>query len=201
MGNKIISELKRGILEENPIFTLALGLCPALGVSTSLENGLGMGLATTFVLLAANTIVSLIKNVIPTEIRIPCYIIIIATFVTIVQLVMGAYFPALNERLGIFIPLIVVNCLILGRAEAFASKHGIFSSIIDALVMGAGFTIGLVCISSIRELLGANTLWGIEIIPSFEPMTLFILAPGGFFTIGFIIAGIRAYKLRNKELH
>jgi len=199
MINNIGSELKRGILTENPILVLALGLCPALGVSSSVANGIGMGLASTFVLLASNIIISLVRNIIPEQVRIPSYITIIATFVTIVKMVMEAYFPALYDSLGLFIPLIVVNCVILGRAEAFASKNSLINSAIDAIVMGLGFTIALVILSAIRELLGANKLLGLEVIPNFEPMTIFILAPGGFFTIAFVIALINFAKSRKEN--
>ncbi len=187
-------ELFRGVITENPILVLALGLCPALGVSSSVENGLGMGVAATFVLIASNILVSLLKKVIPSQVRIPSYIIIIATFVTIVKMVMEAYLPELYASLGLFIPLIVVNCIILGRAEAFASKNTIWHSFIDAIVMGLGFTVALVVLSAIREILGANKLMGLEFIPNFKPMTIFILAPGGFFTIAFVIAIINYFK-------
>lgn len=183
----IKEELKRGIIIENPILVLALGLCPSLAVSTSVQNGLGMGMATTFVLVASNVIISIIKNLIPEKVRIPSYIIVIATFVTIVQLVMKAYLPDLDQKLGLFVPLIVVNCVILGRAEGYASKNNLWASLIDGIVMGLGFTIALVILSAIREILGANKLYGLNFIPNFKPMTLFILAPGGFFTIAFVM--------------
>ncbi len=184
---KIFQEFKKGITQENPIFRLALGLCPALAVSTSVVNGFGMGVAATFVLLGSNIIVSSIKNFIPSKIRIPCFIVIIATFVTIVELVMKAYFPALSKSLGIFVPLIVVNCIVLGRAEAFASRHGVMRSIFDGLGMGMGFTIALVLISAIREVLGNGTVLGLVIVKSFEPSLLFILAPGALLVIGILI--------------
>jgi electron transport complex protein RnfE len=190
----IKKELIRGVITENPILVLALGLCPALGVSTSVENGLGMGIAATFVLIASNVLVSILKNVIPAQVRIPSYIIIIATFVTIVKMAMEAYLPELYASLGLFIPLIVVNCVILGRAEAFASKNSVWDSLIDGVVMGLGFTVALVILSAIREILGANKLMGLEFIPNFKPMTIFILAPGGFFTIAFVIALINYFK-------
>ncbi len=199
MINNFLAELKRGVITENPILVLALGLCPALGVSSSVTNGIGMGLATTFVLLASNIIISLVKNLIPEQVRIPSYITIIATFVTIVKMVMEAYLPELYESLGIFIPLIVVNCVILGRAESFASKNGLINSIIDAIVIGLGFTLALVILSAIRELLGANQLFGLQVIPNFKPMTIFILAPGGFFTIAFVIAFINFIKSRKEQ--
>ena len=195
----IKEELKRGIITENPILILALGLCPALAVSTSLQNGVGMGLAATFVLTCSNIIVSMIKKMIPAKVRIPCYIVVIATFVTIVQLVMKAYFPDLNKSLGLFVPLIVVNCVILGRAEAFASKNNVVRSFIDGIAMGLGFTIALCILSIIREILGSNKLWGLNFFPGFQPMTLFILAPGGFLTIAFVM-GIVNYIRHKKEV-
>ncbi len=184
---KLLCEFSKGIFIENPTFRLALGLCPTLAVSTSVINGLGMGVAATFVLLGSNIIVSAIRNFIPPKIRIPCFIVIIATFVTIVELVMKAYFPALSNALGIFVPLIVVNCIVLGRAEAFASKHGISRSIFDAIGMGVGFTLALVLISAIRESLGNGTLLGLVIVRGFDPAILFILAPGALLVIGLLI--------------
>jgi Na+-translocating ferredoxin:NAD+ oxidoreductase subunit E len=191
-------ELKRGIITENPILVLALGLCPALATSTSVKNGFGMGMAATFVLVCSNIIVSLFRKVIPAKVRIPCFIVIIATFVTIVQLVMKAYLPALDKSLGIFIPLIVVNCVILGRAEAFASKNNVFASIIDGFVMGLGFTFALCILSVIREILGSNKLLGLNFLPGFKPMTVFILAPGGFFTIAFVMGMIKHFSNKKK---
>ncbi|MBD3321012.1 MAG: RnfABCDGE type electron transport complex subunit E [Chitinivibrionales bacterium] len=194
----IKEELKRGIIAENPILVLALGLCPALAVSTSLQNGLGMGCAATFVLICSNIIISLIKKWIPEKVRIPCYIVIIATFVTIVELTLKAYFPELNNQLGIFVPLIVVNCVILGRAEAFASKNNLGRSIIDGFVMGLGFTLALCILAIIREVLGSNKLWGLKVFPGFRPMTIFILAPGGFFTIAFVMAMINYFRQKKE---
>lgn len=193
---KFIQELKRGIFTENPIFVLALGLCPTLGVSTSVQNGIGMGMATTAVLICSNAIISLVKNVIPEKVRIPCYIVVIATFVSIVQLLIKANFPELDKQLGIFIPLIVVNCIIFARAESFAAKNGIGESIIDGLVMGLGYTFALIILSAIREFLGANKLFGLEVIPGYSPMIVFILAPGGFFTIAVVLAVINYFKFR-----
>ena len=194
----IAEEFKRGIISENPILVLALGLCPALATSTSVQNGLGMGLAATFVLSCSNVIVSLLRAVIPAKVRIPCFIVVIATFVTIVQLVMKAYLPALDKQLGIFVPLIVVNCIILGRAEAFASKNNMFRSLLDGIVMGLGFTFSLCILSIIREILGSNKLLGLKFIPGYEPMTVFILAPGGFFTIAFVMGIIKYLGNRKK---
>ncbi len=192
----IKEELKRGVITENPILILALGLCPSLAVSTSLENGIGMGLAATFVLTASNVIISLAKQWIPAKIRIPCFIVVIATFVTMVQLVLKAYFPALDAKLGIFVPLIVVNCVILGRAEAFASKNNLFRSLLDGIVMGLGFTVALCILAIIREILGSNKLWGLKFAPGFEPMTLFILAPGGFLTIALVMGLVNYFRNR-----
>jgi electron transport complex protein RnfE len=185
----ITTVFSRGITKDNPVFRLLLGLCPTLAVSTSVNNALGMGAAATFVLVCSNFVVSLVKRLVPTKIRIPIYIIIIATFVTIVQLVMAGFFPALNKSLGIFIPLIVVNCIILGRAEAFASKNTVFSSVVDGLGMGLGFTLALIVIATFREIIGNGTWLGFPIFgQKYEPALLFILAPGAFLTIGFIIA-------------
>jgi electron transport complex protein RnfE len=194
----IAKELKRGVITENPILILALGLCPALAVSTSVFNGFGMGMAATFVLTCSNIIVSLIRNFIPAKVRIPCFIVVIATFVTIVQLVLKAYFPELNEKLGIFVPLIVVNCIILGRAEAYASKNSLLNSIVDGIVMGLGFTAALCILSFIRELLGSNKLLGLLVIPGYKPMTLFILPPGGFFTIAFVMGMTNWLRMRKE---
>ncbi|MGM0444338.1 MAG: electron transport complex subunit RsxE [Fibrobacterota bacterium] len=199
MISNIPKELKRGVITENPIFVLALGLCPALGVSSSVVNGLGMGLATTFVLIASNLIIAMIKKAIPAQVRIPSFIIVIATFVTIVQMVMKAYLPGLNDQLGIFIPLIVVNCLILGRAEAYASQHSPINSVIDGFAMGIGFTAGLLILSTIREVLGANQFLGLTLIPGVEPISIFTLAPGGFLTIGFVIAGLNYLKIKKER--
>lgn len=193
----IVAELKRGILAENPILILALGLCPSLAVSTSLANGIGMGLAVTFVLACSNAIISMIRGIVPAKVRIPIFIVVIATFVSIVQLVLRAYLPDLDRQLGIFVPLIVVNCIILGRAEAFASKHNVFRSLLDGLVMGLGFTFALCILASIRELLGSNKLFGLLVIPGFTPMTAFILAPGGFFTIALVMSIVNYLRTKN----
>jgi len=183
-----LHEFIKGVWRENPTFRIVLGICPTLAISTTVINGVGMGLAATFVLLGSNLIISLIRNVIPDKIRIPAFIVVISTFVTIVDLFMAAYTPVLHEHLGIFIPLIVVNCIILGRAEAFASKSGVWMSIADALGMGAGFTLALTLISSIRELLGSGTLLGIHILPAtYSPAVIMILPPGAFLTIGVLL--------------
>ncbi len=178
----------KGIWSENPILALALGLCPTLAVTTSLKNAVGMGLAATFVLVFSNLLVSLFRKFIPSEIRIPSYIVIIATFVTLVDLLMSAYLPALHKQLGIFVPLIVVNCIIMGRAEAFASKHGPVASIIDGFGMGIGFTLVLSVIGAVREILGAGKLWGLAVSTSFTPVLVFALPPGALLVVGLFMA-------------
>ena len=178
-------EFLKGIWRENPTFRIVLGICPTLAISTSVINGVGMGLAATFVLLGSNVFISLIRNMIPDKIRIPAFIVVISTFVTIVDLAMAAFTPELHKALGIFIPLIVVNCIILGRAEAFACKATVWMSVADALGMGAGFTLALSLISAIRELLGNGTLLGFHLMPSaYVPAVIMILPPGAFLTIG-----------------
>jgi electron transport complex protein RnfE len=186
-------ELIKGLWTENPIFRLVLGMCPTLAVTTSLENSLGMGLAATFVLVCSNVVISAIRNLIPAKVRIPCFIVVIATFVTIVDLVMAGFAPALHANLGLFIPLIVVNCVILGRAEAFASKHPLLLSIADGIGMGIGFTLGLAILGACREILGAGTLTIWQGLPKLtltglKPMVLMILAPGGFIALGCLLA-------------
>lgn len=193
---KISKEFLKGITHENPTFRLILGLCPTLAVSTSFINGLGMGVAATFVLLGSNIMISLIRKFIPDQIRIPCFIVVIATFVTIVELVMKAYLPELSKALGIFVPLIVVNCIVLGRAEAFACKEPIGVSILDALGMGIGFTLALLLISSIREILGSGTLFGLLIVKGFEPVLFVVLAPGALMVIGLLIGFINMIAKR-----
>ncbi len=184
----ISKEFFKGFYKENPVFRLALGLCPTLAVSNSVQNAIGMGAAATFVLLCSNVIISMIRKGVPKKIRIPIYIVVIATFVTIVDLVMAGFAPALHKSLGIFVPLIVVNCIILGRAEAFAGKNSVFYSFIDGLGMGIGFTFALTLISIVRELLGDGKLWGIPIFgPGFEPVLLLILPPGAFLTLGLFL--------------
>lgn len=183
----------KGFIKENPVLVLLLGMCPTLGVSSSAKNGLGMGLATAFVLVMSNLSITLVKDFIPDKVRIPSYIVIIASFVTIVQLVMAGYFPVLNAQLGIFIPLIVVNCIVLGRAEAFASKNKLFPSILDGLGMGLGFTFALILLGSVRELFGNLSIFGYKIVHA-DGALVFILAPGAFITLGFIIAVINKLK-------
>lgn len=185
----------RGIIKENPVFVLLLGCCPTLGVTSSAINGLGMGVATAFVLVMSNLAISMVKNVVPDKVRIPAFIVIIAAFVTVVQLLMAAYTPALNDQLGLFIPLIVVNCIVLGRAEAFASRNTVGASIIDGLGMGVGFTLALLLLGTIRELLGNLSFFGYKLLEA-DGMLVFILAPGAFITLGFIIAVMNWLKNR-----
>ncbi len=193
--NKSWKELSKGFIQENPTFSLLLGMCPTLGVTSSAPNGLAMGLATTAVLLGSNAVIALLKNLIPDQVRIPAFIVIIASFVTIIQMTMEAYLPALYETLGIFIPLIVVNCIILGRAEAFAAKNSVWLSVMDALGMGAGFTFALTLLGSVREWLGNGTWFDIPLWPQGEPTILvFVLAPGGFILLGLIIGLINKLK-------
>jgi len=184
----------KGFLKENPVFVLLLGMCPTLGTTTSAINGMGMGLATAFVLVMSNMAISAVKNLIPDKVRIPAFIVIIASFVTIVDLLMAGYLPALHEQLGLFIPLIVVNCIVLGRAESFASKNGVLASIIDGLGMGLGFTFALVILGSVREILGSGAIFGYKFIGDNDGMLIFILAPGAFIALGYIIAIINKLK-------
>ncbi|MBE0637710.1 MAG: electron transport complex subunit E [Bacteroidales bacterium] len=177
----------KGFFKENPVFVMLLGMCPTLAVSNSAINGLGMGLATTFVLVMSNIVISLIKNLVPNKVRIPIFIVVIASFVTIVDLVMAGYAPALHAQLGIFIPLIVVNCIVLGRAEAFASRQNVFSSMIDGLGMGIGFAMALTVLGSVREMLGNYSLFGHKFIQT-DGILVFILSPGAFIALGFLIA-------------
>jgi len=196
--NRMGDEFFKGVWRENPTFRIVLGMCPSLAISTSVVNGVGMGLAATFVLLGSNIMVSLVRNITPSKIRIPMFIIIISTFVTIVELVTEAYTPDLHKALGIFIPLIVVNCIILARAEAFASKEPLWYSIADAIGMGAGFTLALVLISGIREMLGNGTLLGVPILGlHYNPSIVMIMPPGAFLTIALLI-GLMNYITRKK---
>ena len=188
----------KGLIKENPILVLLLGCCPTLATTTSAINGMSMGLATTFVLIMSNLVISLLKNFIPDKVRIPCFIVVIASFVTIVQLVMQAYVPDIYETLGLFIPLIVVNCIVLGRAEAFASKNPVWPSILDGAGMGLGFTLALTVLGCIRELLGSGTVFGLRILPETANILLFILPPGAFICLGFLIAIVNQFK---KESH
>lgn len=186
--------LTNGLLKENPSLVLLLGMCPTLGVTSSAINGLGMGLATTFVLAMSNLVVSLVKDFIPDKVRIPAFIVIIATFVTVVEMTMQAYTPALFDALGIFIPLIVVNCIVLGRAEAFASKNKPVASAFDGLGMGLGFSFSLSVLGTIREVLGSGKAFGLTIFPENYGMLIFVLAPGAFIALGFLIAFINRLK-------
>lgn len=189
--------LTKGLLKENPAFVLVLGMCPSLAVTTSAINALGMGLATTFVLLMSNMLISLLKNVIPNKVRIPAYIVVIATFVTIVDLVLKRFVPPLAESLGLFIPLIVVNCIVLGRAEAFASKNSVLDSVLDGIGMGLGFTLSLFVIGSIREILGSGSFLGLSIpFMKGNEILVFVLAPGAFIVLGFVMALVR--RIQNK---
>lgn len=184
----VASELTKGFYKQNPVFKQALGLCPTLAVSNSVESALGMGAAATFVLLCSNFIISLIRKAVPIKIRIPIYIVVIATFVTIVDLAMAGFLPALHKTLGIFVPLIVVNCIILGRAEAYAGKNNVGLSLIDGLGMGIGFTFALVLLGAIREFMGNGSLMGVPVMSAnFEPVLIMILPPGAFLTIGFVM--------------
>ena len=186
----IFSErLKNGIVTENPIFVQVLAMCPTLAVTSSVENGIGMGLASTAVLIGSNLFISVLRKVIPDKVRIPAYITIIAAFVTLIQFLLQGFVPALYKSLGIFIPLIVVNCVILGRAEAYASKNKVFPSIFDAIGMGLGFTVALAILGAIRELLGAGSIFGFKVFgSSFEPAIIMVLAPGAFITLGILMA-------------
>ena len=180
--------ITKGLVKENPTFVLLLGMCPTLGTTTSAVNGMSMGIATMFVLIMSNIVVSLVKNVIPAKVRIPSFIVIIASFVTVVQLVMQAYVPDLYNTLGVFIPLIVVNCIILGRAEAFASKHGPFASMLDGLGIGLGFTGSLTLLGIVREVLGSGSIFGAKFLPAgMDGVLIFVLAPGAFIALGYLL--------------
>jgi len=187
-ANSNLKTILNGIIKENPVFVLLLGMCPTLGTTSSAENGLGMGLATTFVLISSNVVISLLKNIIPDKVRIPAFVVVIAAFVTLVEMVMQAYVPALYESLGLFIPLIVVNCIVLGRAEAFAAKNTVFKSFFDGLGMGLGFTMALTLLGSTRELLGTGKVFSMMIFPENYGMLLFVLAPGAFIALAYLIA-------------
>lgn len=189
--------ITKGLIKENPTFVLLLGMCPTLGTTTSAINGMSMGLATMFVLIMSNIVVSLVKNVIPAKVRIPSFIVIIASFVTVVQLVMQAYVPDLYNTLGVFIPLIVVNCIILGRAEAFASKHGPFASMLDGLGIGLGFTCSLTLLGIVREVLGAGSIFGAKFLPAgTDGMLIFVLAPGAFIALGYLLVLFNKFTAR-----
>jgi electron transport complex protein RnfE len=194
MNNNMMKVLLNGIIKENPTFVLLLGMCPTLGTTSSAMNGMSMGLATMFVLICSNVVISALKNLIPDMVRIPCFIVVIATFVTVVQMAMEAYVPALYASLGLFIPLIVVNCIVLGRAEAFAAKNSVISSAFDGLGIGLGFTLGLTCLGAVRELLGTGKLFGLTLMPDSYGSLVFVLAPGGFIALGYLIAIVNKMK-------
>lgn len=193
-----MERLWNGMVKENPTFVLMLGMCPTLAVTTSAINGIGMGLTTTVILALSNLMISMLRKIIPDGVRVPAFIVVVASFVTIVQFLLEAYIPSLNDSLGLYIPLIVVNCIILGRAEAFAGKNKVIPSIFDGLGMGIGFTIGLTSIGAVRELIGAGQLFGFQILPaSYEPVTIFIMAPGAFLVLALLVA-VQNY-VKNKK--
>lgn len=194
-----LKEFTKGFWELNPLLKLVLGLCPALAVTTSAENGVGMGLAATFVLVCSNVIIAMMRKIIPKKVRIPCFIVVIASFVTIVDLVMHGFFIDLYKRLGLFIPLIVVNCIILGRAEAFASRNTVFRSLLDGLGMGLGFTLALIVLGSIREILGNGTVFGFLVMgTSYEKFLIMILPPGAFITLGLLLGLMNKIEMNRK---
>ena len=192
-----------GILRENPIFRLLLGMCPTLAISTAVSQGIGMGLASTFVLVSSNLVISLLRNVIPEKVRIPSFVVVIATFVTIVDLLMKAFLPELSKSLGVYIPLIVVNCIIFARAEAFASKNTPLRAIVDGFGMGAGFTLAITLLSAVREVIGSGTFLGMQVMPeTYQPMAIIIRPPGGFLTLGILLvlvnAAVKAFEKRKE---
>ena len=198
----MFSEFQKGILKENPLFVQVLGVCPALATTTSLTNALGMGAAFSLVLIFSNLLISALKSLIPDQIRIPCYIVVIASLVTVTEMLMNALVPDIYAALGIFIPLIVVNCIILGRAEAFASKNGLWLSLQDAVGMGLGYTLALSFVGSVREILGAGTLLGFPVLSaSYQPILLMLMPPGAVITMGFLFAGVNYLKQRKEVRH
>lgn len=199
--NTPIERLYNGIIKENPTFVLLLGMCPTLAVTTSAVNGLGMGLTTMVILTMSNLMISLLRKVIPDGVRMPAYIVIVASFVTIVQFLLQGFIPSLYSALGIYIPLIVVNCIIMGRAEAYACKNPVMLSMFDGIGMGLGFTVALTIIGAIRELIGAGQLFGIQVLPEsvYEPITIFILAPGAFLVLAFLVAAQNKINLNNAK--
>ena len=193
MNNNKLSLILKGIIKENPTFVLILGMCPTLGTTTSAINGLGMGVATMAVLIMSNAVIAMIKNLIPDKVRIPAFIVVIASFVTVIDMLMQAYVPSLYSALGVFIPLIVVNCIILGRAEAFASKNGVLDSALDGVGIGLGFTLSLTTIGAVREVLGSGSIFGLNLgIGDYMPL-VFVLAPGGFLVLGFLMVLFNKY--------
>ena len=203
--NKCVERLYNGIVKENPTFVMMLGMCPTLAVTTSAVNGIGMGLSTTVVLVLSNMLISMLRKIIPDSVRMPAFIVIVASFVTMVEFLLKAYVQPLYVALGLYIPLIVVNCIILGRAESYASKNPVLPSVFDGIGMGLGFTVGLTCIGIVRELIGAGAVFGIRVMPSFyEPVTIFILAPGAFLVLAFLVAArnkiIKKMEANGKEI-
>ena len=197
--NKNMERIYNGIVKENPVFIMMLGMCPALAVTTSVTNAIGMGACTIAVLVISNIVISLVRNIIPDEVRLPAFIVIVASFVTIVELIMKAYFVELNASLGVYIPLIVVNCIILGRAEAYASKNPPLLSAMDGIGMGLGFTVGIVAIAFFRELFGNGTVCGFRVMPSFyPPIALLVKAPGAFLVLGFIVMAMNAMNIKTQ---
>ena len=199
--NKCVERLYNGLIKENPTFVLMLGMCPTLAVTTSAINGCGMGLTTTVVLVMSNLMISFLRNVIPDKVRMPAFIVIVASFVTVVQLLLEGYLPSLNDSLGIYIPLIVVNCIILGRAESYASKNPVLPSIFDGLGMGLGFTIAITILGAFRELIGAGTIFGFQILSEkfYTPIGIFVLAPGAFFVLAMLVAIQNKVKNKNAK--
>ncbi len=205
--NSCVERLQNGIIKENPTFVLMLGMCPTLAVTTSAINGVGMGLSTTVVLVLSNVLISMLRKIIPDSLRIPSYIVIVASFVTIVQFLLEGFLPNLYDSLGLYIPLIVVNCIILGRAESYASKNPVLPSLFDGLGMGLGFTLGLTCIGIVRELIGSGSIFGLQVLPladvaagisGYVPVTIFILPPGAFLVLAFLTAGMNKIR-KNSE--
>lgn len=187
--NKCVERLYNGLVKENPTFVLMLGMCPTLAVTTSAINGIGMGLSTTAVLIMSNMLISILRKIIPDSVRMPAFIVVVASFVTIVDFLLEGFVPSLYASLGLYIPLIVVNCIILGRAESYASKNPVLPSIFDGIGMGLGFTVGLTCIGIVRELIGSGSVFGVRVMPaSYEPFTIFVLAPGAFFVLACLVA-------------
>ena len=199
--NKYIERIYNGIIKENPTFVIVLGMCPTLAVTTSASNGVGMGLTTTAVLILCNMLIAALRNFIPDKVRIPGFIVVIATFVTLTELLLSAFLPALNDSLGLYIPLIVVNCIIMGRAEAYACKNGVLLSMFDGIGMGLGFTMALTIIGAIRELLGTGQIFGFTILPAavYEPILIFILAPGAFLVLSMLVAAQNKINLINER--
>lgn len=204
--NKNMERIYNGIIKENPTFILMLGMCPTLAVTTSAVNGLGMGLSTTVVLIMSNMLISILRNIIPDKVRVPAFIVVVASFVTIVQFLVQGFIPSLYDSLGIYIPLIVVNCIILGRAESYASKNPVVPSIFDGIGMGLGFTVGLTCIGIVREILGAGQIFGFQLLPlaeegglGYTPITIFVLAPGAFFVLACLVAVMNIVRARAEK--